>query len=101
MLELVREILCMAVLRQLLEKLWFDIFFDMLNDQGKCLVKTASSNRTFCFGDGVEVKAINLVKFLVTIVGIKGVREYIEVDILKNDLLLLLSHKTMKTVGML
>ena len=30
-------------------KLWFDIFFDMLNDQDKCLVKT-KSNRIFHFG---------------------------------------------------
>ena len=77
-------------------KLWFDMFFDTLNDQDKCFVKTAKSNRKFCFGDGVEVKAINSVKFPVTIGCVKGVRAYIEADIVKNDLPLLLSHKSMK-----
>ena len=28
-------------------KLWFDIFFDTLNDQDKLLIKTAKSIRTF------------------------------------------------------
>ena len=64
-------------------KLWFDIFFDMLNDQDKYLVKTAKSNRTFYFGDRVEIKAIKSVKFPVTIGHIKGVRAYIETDIIK------------------
>ena len=67
-------------------KLWFDIFFDMLNDRDKCLVKTATSYRTFCFGDEVEVKAFKSVKFPVTIEGIKCVWAYIEADIVKNDL---------------
>ena len=53
------------------------------------------------FGDGVEVKAIKTVKFPVTLVGVKSARTYIEADIIKNDLLLLLSHKSMKTAGML
>ena len=39
----------------------------MLNDRDKNLVKTAKSNRLFCFGNGVEVKAIKSVKFPVTI----------------------------------
>ena len=82
-------------------KLRFDIFFNMLNDRDKCLVKTTMSNRTFYFGDGVEVKAINSVKFPVTTGVIKGVRAYIEANIVKNDLPLLLSHKYIKTAGML
>ena len=49
----------------------------------------------------MKIKAINSVKFLVTIRGVKGVKEYIEADIVKNDLPLLLSHKSMKTAGML
>ena len=65
-------------------KLWFDIFFDKLDDQDKCSVKTAKSNRTFCFGDEVEVKAIKSVKSLVTIEGVKCVRAYIETDIVKK-----------------
>ena len=73
----------------------------MLNDQDKCLVKTAKFNRIFCFGDGVEVKGINSVEFPVTIEGVKGVRASIEADIVKNDPPLLLSHKSMKTAGML
>ena len=44
----------------------------------------------------MEVKAIRSVKFPV-----KGVRAYIEANIVKNDLPLLLSHESMKTVGML
>ena len=49
----------------------------------------------------MKVKAINSVKLAVTIGCIKGVRVYIETDIVKNDLPLLLSHKSMKTAGML
>ena len=48
-------------------KLWFDIFFDTLNDQDKSLVKTA--NMTICFHD-----ATNSVKFPVLLEGVKGVR---------------------------
>ena len=48
----------------------------------------------------MEVKAIKSVKFPVTIEGVKGVRVYIKVDN-KNDFPLLLSHKLMKTAGML
>ena len=55
----------------------------------------------FLFGDGVEVKPIKAVKFSLTLRGIKGVRPYIEDDIIKNDLPLLLSHKSMKTTGKL
>ena len=36
-----------------------------------------------------------------TIGGVKGVRASIEVDTAKNDLPLLLNHKSMKTAGML
>ena len=64
------------------------------------LVETAKSNR-FCFGDMLEVKAFKAVKFPVTLVGVECVRAYIEVDMIKNDLPLLLSHKSMKTAGML
>ena len=105
--NLVKETFGMAVLDSVCSwtvarKLWFDIFFDSLNDQDKYLVKTAKPNRTFCFGDGVEAKAINSVKFPVTIRGVvKGVRMYIEAAMVKNDLLLLLSHKSISTAGML
>ena len=47
----------------------------------------------------MEVKAINSVKFQVTIGGVKCVRVYIKADIIKNDLPLLLSYKSMKTAG--
>ena len=72
MSNLVRETLDMVVLDlacswTVTEKLWFDT----LNDRDKSLVKTAESNRTFCFDDGVKIKAINSVKFLVTIRGVK------------------------------
>ena len=68
MSEFVRETLGMAVLDSVSSwtvaiKLWFDFFFDTLNDQDKYLEKT---NKTFCFGDRVEVKSINSVKFLAT-----------------------------------
>ena len=93
-----RGILNMHVHELLLEK--FGLFFDTLNDQDKWLVKTAKSNRTFCFGDGVDVKAIKAVKFPVTLGGIKGGRDYTKTDIIKNVLPQLLSHKPMKTAGM-
>ena len=62
MFKFVRETLYMAVLDSacswtVVGKLWFDFFFDMLNDQDKRLVKTVKSNRTFYFGDGIEAKA--------------------------------------------
>ena len=57
-----------------------------ISNQDKYLVKTAKSNRTFYFGDRVDIKAIKSVKFPVTIGYIKGVRAYIEADIIKNDL---------------
>ena len=105
MSKLVRETLGMAVLdsacsRTVAKKLWFDNFFDRLNDRDKHLVKPAKSNRTFGFGDRVEVKAIKSVKFPLTIRSVKDVRVYIEADIVKNDLPLLLSHESMKTAGM-
>ena len=90
-----------ACSRTVAGKLWFDIFFDTLNHWAKCLVKNAKLNKTFCLGDGVKVKPIYSVKFLVTIGCVKGVRAYIEVDIVRNDLPLLLSHKSMKTAEML
>ena len=49
----------------------------------------------------MKVNTVNSVKFLVTIGGVKDVRVYIEADIVKNDLLLLLSYTSMKTAGML
>ena len=89
MSKIVRKTLGMAVLdsaysQTVAGRLWFDIFFDMLNDQDKCFVKTAKSSRIFCFG----------------VDGVKSVRVYIEADS-KNDLPLLLSHKSIKTAGML
>ena len=50
MSKLVGEALGMAMLdsaysQTITRKLWFDIFFDTLNDQDKCSVKTAKSNR--------------------------------------------------------
>ena len=49
----------------------------------------------------MEIKVTNSVKFPVTIGGVKCLGVYIEADIVKNDLPLLLSHKSMKTAGML
>ena len=59
----------------------------------KRLVKTAKSNWTFCFGGGVEVKAFKSVKFSVTIVGVKGVRAYIETDIVKKEFTFIIELK--------
>ena len=75
MSKLVRETLSMAMLdsacsQTVARKLLFDIFFDMLNDWEKPFVKTAKSDRTFCFNDRVEVKAINLIKFPITMGGV-------------------------------
>ena len=39
------------------------------------------SNQTFCFGDGMEVKVIEAVKFPETFGCVKGVRTYIKADI--------------------
>ena len=40
----------------------------------KQLVETAKSNRTFCFEDGVTVKASKAVKISVNLAGVKGVK---------------------------
>ena len=64
-------------------------------------METTNSNRSLCFGDSVEVKAIKTVKFPVTLGGVKGVRAYTEADIVKKDLPLLQSYKSMKADGML
>ena len=49
-------------------------------------METAKSNKTFCFGDGVEVKADKAAKFPVIFVGVKGISAYTETDVIKNDL---------------
>ena len=51
-------------------------------------------------GDRVEVKAIKSVNFPVTIGSVQSLKVCIEADIVKNDLPLLLSHKSMRTAGM-
>ena len=38
------------------------------------LVETAKSNWTFYFGDEVDAKAVKVIKFQVTLVGVKGVK---------------------------
>lgn len=81
-------------------EVWFNVFFHTLSDEDKNLVKISKSNRTFCFGDGVEVKSTKVVKFPVTIGSAKSVRAYIEAGIVKNDLPLLISYKSMKLAGM-
>ena len=45
----------------------FKVLFNILNDRDKRWEETAESNRIFCFGDGVEVKAIKSGKFPVTL----------------------------------
>ena len=46
-------------------------------------------------------KTIKVVKFPIELRGVKGVRAYTEADIIKNDLLLLLSHKSRKIAEIL
>lgn len=48
----------------------------------------------------MEVKSTKVIRFPVTINSVKGVRAYIKTDIVKNYLSLLLSRKSMKTLGM-
>ena len=45
-------------------------------------MKTAKSNRTFCCGDGVAIKAFKAVKFPGTLEGVTGVRAYIAANII-------------------
>lgn len=99
--NLVKETFGMAVLdsactRTLAGEVWLDVYLDTLNESDLQLVKYTNSDRSFCFGDGVAVTAIKVAKFPVTL---GGIRVYIEADIVKNDLPLLLSHKSMKTAG--
>lgn len=54
-------------------EVWFNLFFDTLSDQVKNLVRISKSNRTFSFGDGMEVKASKAVKFPVAIGSVNGV----------------------------
>ena len=83
-------------------EIWFNIFFDTLNDQGKGLVETDKYNRIFCFGDAVEVKAIKTVKFPLTLGSVK-VSELILRQTLSKMIYswYYISHKSVKTAGML
>lgn len=41
----------------------FNVFFDILTEQNRTLVKMCKSDRTFCFGGGIEVKFTKLLNF--------------------------------------
>ena len=71
------------------------------------LRKVASSTIFWVFGmtrPGIEPRSPRPFGKTLTIMpmsGVKRLRAYIQADIVKNDLLLFLSHKSMKTAGML
>ena len=69
-----RAVLDSASSQTVAGEIWFNTFLDTLE-------KTAKFKSTFCFWDEVEVKAIKAVKFPLTLVGVKGVRVHIVVDI--------------------
>lgn len=67
-------------------KLWLEVFLDKKSDG------------IFLFGDGVTIKYSKVVKFPVILVSMRAIGVYIEADIVKNNLPLLLIHKSMKTI---
>ena len=76
----------------LVGKVWLNEYEETLTEDEKALIETSSSDTSFVFGDGEEVKAMKKVLLPVTI-GSKLVK--IEAEVVKNDIPLLFSRPSM------
>ena len=77
---------------------WVKDYIDNLSDYERSLVKTESSPASFTFGDGITVKSQKKLN-LPCIIG--GLRGKVVTDVVECDIPLLLSKKSMKSVGMI
>lgn len=66
----------------------------------KGLFKISKFDKDFQFGDGITAIYSKIVKFFTTIRIVRRIRAYIETDIVRKDLHLLLREKFIKTAGM-
>ena len=77
---------------------WLTDYLDNLSDYEKSMVKEESSPATFTFGDGITVKSRKKLTLPCMIGGVKG---KVVTDVVQCDIPLLLSKKSMKSVGMI
>ena len=103
MKNLIGESFGMAVLdsgctKSVTGEMWLDEYLQTLLEQDRLQVSERSNDATFRFGDGVEVTSSKLVKFPVVIGSQKF---FIEADVVKNELPLLLSRQSMKRAEMI
>ena len=103
MKNLIGESFGMAVLdsgctKSVTGEMWLDEYLQTLSEQDRLQVSERSNDATFRFGDGVEVTSSKLVKFPV----VTGSQKFfIEADVVKNELPLLLSRQSMKRAEMI
>ena len=77
---------------------WVNDYLDNLSDFERSLVKEESSPASFTFGDGITVKSKKKLTLPCMIGGMKG---KVVTDVVTCDIPLLLSKKSMKSVGMI
>lgn len=77
---------------------WLKDYVENLSDYEKSLVKEESSPASFTFGDGITVKSQKKLTLPCMIGGMKG---KVVTDVVECDIPLLLSKKSMKSVGMI
>ena len=76
---------------------WMNEYLGVLSEKQAELVETNKSNATYRFGDGKESAALKNVKTPVSF----GNKTYMmSVDVVKNDIPLLISKQSMKSLGM-
>ena len=79
-------------------ELWMEEYLSTLPNDWKKLVKTdKTANSMYRFGDGKESKAVRNV---VTPVAIGNKQYMMSIDVVKNDIPLLISKRSMKSLGM-
>ena len=79
-------------------KRWLQDYMNNLSDYERSMVKEESSPATFTFGDGVAVKSTKKLTLPCMIGGLRG---KVVTDVVDCDIPLLLSKKSMKSVGMI
>ena len=103
MKNLIGESFGMAVLdsgctKSVTGEMWLDEYLQTLSEQDRLQVSERSIDATFRFGDGAEVTSSKMVKILVVIVSQKF---FIEANVIKKELPLLLSRQSMKRAEMI
>ena len=75
-------------------QIWLDVYRKSLPEELNSKLIMGSSSRVFKFGDGDLIKSIGKIKIPINIEGVKNV--WIETDVIKKDLPLLISRESMK-----